>query len=232
MLARLLAARDETGGALSDEDIVVELVHFFFAAYTGIHSALAYQALLLAQHPDVMRRARDEIAWLGPGPLTLERCAGLRYVEQVTKEVRRYQRLVAVTFFARVKAPFTFRGFHVPAGWKAVGSIATTLHDEAAFHAPATFDPDRFSAERAEDVKCPHAFVPHGPGRPGQHRCGGEALADLMMKVFAVHTLRAHTWDVAPGQRLDARPGTLFPSPRDGLRVSFRTFSGAIDPHT
>lgn len=52
-----------------------------------------------------------------------------------------------------------------------------TMHEPATFPAPQTFDPDRFSPERAGD-KQPDMFIPHGGGPWDGHRCADQKLAD------------------------------------------------------
>jgi cytochrome P450 len=92
------------------------------------------------------------------GPLDLETLTKLSYLTQVSKEVRRYYKLVPTTFFARVKEDCEFHGYRLPAGTRAIACLRETMHDPAAFSAPEMFDPDRFSAERAEDMP-PDRFI-------------------------------------------------------------------------
>jgi len=56
---------------------------------------------------------------------------------------------------------------------------------------PERFDPDRWLTASERQQK---AWIPHGGGLPAEgHRCAGEALATLMLKVFAVRMLGAST---------------------------------------
>lgn len=65
-----------------------------------------------------------------------------------------------------------------------IACLRGTMHDPATFSAPQIFDPDRFSAERAED-KQPNRFIPHGGAPWDGHRCAGQRLAEFMMQVYA-----------------------------------------------
>lgn len=224
MLTELLNARGDDGAQLTDLQLRSQMVHMFFAAYGGIYRVLALLCMNLAQHPDVMKRARDEVLQHTPeGPLNLEQIARLTFLDQVTREVRRHNRIFASTFFERVTRSFDFHSYHVPQGWKAVGGIYTTMQDTHAFTNPQQFDPDRFRPDRAEDRRYENSYVPHGGGSKEGHRCPGEDLTTILMKAVGVLLLRDYTWDLPPQDLdLDDAPNPL---PRDGLKVRFQRFS-------
>jgi fatty-acid peroxygenase len=156
------------------------------------------------------------------GPVTYARVRELPYLERVTREVRRARTVVPVTFFARAKADCEFEGVAVPRGMKAIGAIGATLHDGRLFPEPDVFDPDRWLPERAS-VRQNAAWVPHGSGEHlSGHRCAGERMAELMLKAFAVVTLRDFDWDLPSDQTFASTTGQLFATPAGGLRVRFR----------
>jgi cytochrome P450 len=211
VVSRLLAGNG--GVHLTEEELRVELVHFFLAG-APLESALAYHLLLLAQHPEVMKKARDEVESVAPhGALSLAQVRQLTYVLQTCKESRRTARLVPNTFFATVKKAFDFDGYHVPAGWKAMGLIGCTQHDASAFPSPEEYQPERFA--RA----CP-MYVAHG-GTDDPHRCIGERFADLVMTLLTARLLQEYTWKLVPGQDPGARAGKVAPVPAGGLQVVF-----------
>jgi len=98
------------------------------------------------------------------------------------------------------------------------------MHDPATFPAPHTFDPDRFSPQRAED-KQPGKFIPHGGGPWQGHRCAGQGLAELMIQVYATLLLRDYTWEL-PSNDHALTSGELVPMPKDGLPVRFARYPG------
>jgi cytochrome P450 len=221
VLERLVSARDENGAGLPKDELKIELLHFYFAAYGGLQAALVDLLMALAENPEVERRARQEVARVTPsGPLgdALDR---LPYVQQVGQEVRRYYAMIPSTFFAKVKRDCEFRGMTIQKGWKAVAALHSTMRDETTFANPTQFDPDRFSPERAEDGKKPNSFVPHGGGPMTGHRCAGEALANQLIKAFTAIALRNHSWTL-PQQDLSFKVGGLAPLPADRLRITFR----------
>jgi cytochrome P450 len=115
-------------------------------------------------------------------------------------------------------------GYRLPAGTKAIACLRETMHDPATFPAPETFDPDRFSPQRAED-KQPGTFVPHGGGPWHGHRCAGQKLAELMIQVCATLLLRGYTWEL-PSSDHTLTSGELVPTPKDGLPVRFARYPG------
>lgn len=107
---------------------------------------------------------------------------------------------------------------------KAIACLRETMHDPATFPAPQTFDPDRFSPERAED-KPPNRFIPHGGGPWDGHRCAGQKPAELMMQVYATLLLRDYTREL-PSADHPLASGELVPLPKDGLPVRLTRHAG------
>lgn len=212
LLARLRAARTEDGDKLSDEELRIELFHFF-GAYAAVVGALSFLAMQLGRDSALQEAVRKEVRSLD-GPLTVDALLGLPLTGRVCKEVRRAQPLVPVTFFGVVKRDFVCEGVRVPKDHKAIGCIASTLQDARTFPDAAAFDPDRW---RESNEKQESAWVPHGGGAHATaHRCAGEALADIMMKAFAVLMLRDLEWTL-PEQSYAPTTGGLFAMPKSGL---------------
>ncbi len=225
VLGRLRAARSRGGEAMGQKELEIETLHLFFGAFAVITGALVNIGIALAEHGDVRERARVEVKAVTPsGPLDLQTLTRLSYLSQVSKEVRRYYKLVPTTFFARVKQDCELHGYRLPAGTKAIACLRETMHDPATFPAPEIFDPDRFSPQRAEDRQ-PNAFIPHGGGPWEGHRCAGQRLAELMIEVYATLLLRDYTWEL-PSTDHTLAVGELVPLPKDGLPVRFARYPG------
>jgi cytochrome P450 len=220
-LGLLLEARDEEGNSLSLSEMKDQILMLLFAGHETVTSALSSLCLLLAQHPDVLLRLRTEQQQFAFNePLTMDQLKQMTYLEQVIKEVLRILPPVGGGF-RKVLKPFELNGYSVPEGWIALYQIAQSHQDPSIYAEPEQFDPDRFGLERAEDKQKSFSFVPYGGGA---RECLGKALAQLVMKVFAVHLVRSYTWEVLPNQNLEFdRIPT--PHPRDGLRVRFEHLS-------
>ena len=107
----------------------------------------------------------------------------LEYLEVVTKETRRHNRMFASNFFDNVTEPFTFAGFDIPECGQATGAIFRTMQDEAAYSHPERFEPERFLAPRCEHESQPNAYIAHGGGSQTGHRCPAEDLAVVLAQL-------------------------------------------------
>jgi cytochrome P450 len=220
LVSRLMAVGDG-GGGLTDRELRIELLHFYFAGLP-LYSALTYHLMLLALHPEVMETARREVAAQAPsGRITMDVLDRLPYVYQTSLESRRHAAVVALTFFATVRESFVFHGYRVPQGWKAIGLIGSTMHDPDTFPTPSAYDPTRFAPPRSEDKRFQNAYVAQGGGPEDGHRCAGERFTHVVMTALTAHLLRDYTWELPP-QNLGPRLGKIAPTPMDGLRVVFR----------
>jgi cytochrome P450 len=221
LLSRLLAARD-TGEPLTRDEVRIETFHFF-AAYAVVIGGLAMLAQCLGTNPQVRSKLRAEVAST-PGPITMAGLRKLDYLDRVCKESRRVSPVLPMTFFGKVVRELTFDGVRIPQGHKAVGCIGPTLLDDKLYPDAKKFDPDRWIGASDRQQK---GWIPHGGGVHSEgHRCAGEQLATLMLKVFAVKALRRFDWSVE-GQDLAPTKGKLFATPRSGLPVELKPATAA-----
>jgi len=215
VLSRLLASRDGAG-KLDRDEVRIETFHFF-GAYAAVIGGLAFLAQCLGRHADVRARARAEVRQHAPsGPLGLATIRKLEYLDRVCKESRRVAPVLPITFFGKVVRECSFQGMRIPKGHKAVGCIGPTLLNGDIYPDAGRFDPDRWlnATDRQQ-----RAWIPHGGGVHTEgHRCAGEALATLMLKVFAVRMLRRFEWSVEDQDPSPTR-GKLFATPASGLQV-------------
>ena len=229
IMTALIRAFDDDE-SLGDKILANEVLHLYFAAFTGVSLGLTAMCLALGQYRAVMQQARAEVMDQCPtGPLTMDNLDQLDYLRMMTMEARRVNPVLANTFLWRVKKAAVFNKYQVPEDWKALGGLYATMHIPETFDDPSVFDPERFSKTRSPG-RPPNSYCPHGASSEKDlkaktwyngHRCGGEPFVDMLMKVVAVHLLREYTWTLLP-QDLEYTTGTLFPVPRDGLQVHFR----------
>jgi cytochrome P450 len=216
-LSRMLAAATSSGTALSDDDAALELHHIVIAGFI-VYAELGSIVQQLAAHPDVREKLSAEIASKAPsGPLSLETLMTMPYLLQVVNEVKRLCPIVAAVF-GKTKAPLRFDGVSVPAGWMVMWAVTPSHVAQSAYTNPTTFDPDRFSPERAEDKRHEHAFAPQGAGPATGHRCPGLDFATYFMEIFAIALLRGYTWTLPP-QNYEMDFSKTPPEPKDALRA-------------
>ncbi len=219
-LSRIIAGAALPGSDVSDDDIALELHHIVIAGFI-VFGELAAMIAQLTQHPDIRARLAAEVAALSPsGAITLETLMKMPYLLQVVNETKRLTPIIPGVF-GIAKDGFEVDGVSVPAGWMLIWTIYPTHVTHGVYSNAAVFDPDRFSAERAEEQRHEHAFVPQGAGAMTGHRCPGLDYATWFMEVFAVVLLRNYTWELPP-QDFTLDYSKTPPEPKEGLRATVR----------
>jgi cytochrome P450 len=130
---------------------------------------------LLAQHPDMLERMRQEVAQAVDGrPPTVEDIPSLQYTCNVIAEVLRLYP-PGILQPREANAADEIGGYAIPGGTRVVMcSYATHRHPEF-WDSPDEFRPDRFSDRSV--VKHPYAYSPFG--EPGPRRCLGYEVAHI-----------------------------------------------------
>ena len=225
ILTTMIAGAKENG--ISDEKLRGDILHLMFASQGGYFVPLLLVTMTLGQHPEIMERARAEVFAVAPeGPVTMDHMDRLEYLERIAKELRRFFAMNSATFFGKVLKPIEVGGYHIPAGWGAIGGIHVTMADPKAFEEPKKFDPDRFLPERIA-ARQPGAYVPHGDGPRTGHKCPAEDIVAVAVKLYLVLMLRRYTWDVPP-QDLTLT-NEVFPLPASGLDIQFQPLSARAE---
>jgi cytochrome P450 len=210
-----------TDATLADEDAALELHHIVIAGYI-VFAELGSIVQQLTAHPDVRAKLAAEIASKVPsGPLSLETLMGMPYLLQVVNEVKRLRPMIPAVF-GKTKKPLEFDGVSIPAGWMVMWAVTPSHVAQGVYTNPTTFDPDRFSPERAEDRRHEHAFAPQGAGPGTGHRCPGLDFATYFMEIFAIVLLRGYTWQLPP-QNFEMDFSKVPPEAKDALRATVTT---------
>lgn len=219
-LGILLQAKDEEEQSLSLEELKDQILLLLFAGHETLTSAIASFCLLMAQFPEVQAKARIEQQSFRQTPFSLESLKQMTYLDQVMREVLRFVPPVGGGFRDVIQT-CEYDGYQIPVGWSLLYGINVTHTDPEVFSHPETFDPDRFSSERAEDKTKPFSHVPFGGGL---RECLGKEFARLEMRLFGAKLLQGYEWELLPNQDL-TMVVVPTPHPRDGLKVQFRTHS-------
>jgi cytochrome P450 family 135 len=196
ILAIMVAARDEDGVGLSDEQLRDELATLLIAGHETTGTAIAWGIELLVHNPAVMTRAAE---------------GDEAYLEALVKEVLRMH--TPVPNIARhVLEPFPIGKWTIPPSVSILGDIYGVHHDPRTYPQPYVFRPERFLEEPPDG----YAFLPFGGG---SHRCLGAGLALLEIKIVLGEILRR--FELAPVSSALARPVPRGPmsTPHGGARV-------------
>jgi cytochrome P450 len=172
-ISLLLAARDDNGRGLTNQEIRDDAMAILVAGHETTAYSLTFAFYLLAKHPSVYDKLQREVrSVLQDRPPTYEDLAKLPYTTQVFKETLRL--FPAAHTLPRMATQDTNIGdYKVRRGWY-VGVDIWGMHRRADyFPDPRRFDPDRFTPER--EAQIPHnAYLPFGSG---PRNCIGRGLA-------------------------------------------------------
>ncbi|GAB7005050.1 cytochrome P450 [Nocardioides sp. AN3] len=184
----LLAAHDpETGRALTHDEVVSDLAVFLIAGHDTTSTTLTYALWALGHHPELQDRVAEEVGALGDRALTVDDVPALPFTVQVIHEALRLCPPAAA--LARLAMRDTVvDGFRIERGTNLLVGIYALHRDPALWEAPETFDPDRFSAERARG-RDRWQFLPFGAG---SRSCIGDHFAMLEATLGLASVVRRH----------------------------------------
>ena len=208
----LLAARDEQGQTLDDQEVRDEVIALMFAANEATSAALTWAIYWIHRDAAVRDRIREELAGLGSNPDSMD-LAKLPYVSAVCQETLR---ISPITLFAMPRIPrqsFDLLGYQIEPGVLLAPCTYLVHRDPKVYPEPAVFRPERF----LERQYSPYEFLPFCGGN---RRCVGYALAMLVMKVVLGEVVgRMDLSLVGQGPAAPQRHGTTF-APSGGLPVT------------
>jgi cytochrome P450 len=165
LIGILLHARhEESGEALTDQEIAEEALGMIIGGHETSSSALAWIWCELDRHPAVREKLNAELdEVVGSQPLCVEHLPRLTYTRMVIEETLR---LHPPFWFENrnVAADVALGGVRIPQGSVVVFS-RYSLHRHTAFwKEPERFDPERFRPGHEENKRSVHACVPFGGG--------------------------------------------------------------------
>ncbi len=218
-LQALMNARYADSTALSDDDITGILLTLLFAGQHTSAVLAAWTGILLLQNPQYLPAimAEQQAVFDESQTFSLEALRQLVVLERSIKEAERL-RPPLIMLMRKVLRDFEYNGYHVPAGGLAMVSPAVSHRLPECFHLPHSYDPDRFTPERAEDSKSPYTLIGFGGGR---HRCIGQAFAYQQVKVIGTVLLRQFDLELVH-QNYEPDYTTFVVGPRQPCLVRYR----------
>jgi cytochrome P450 len=207
ILAQLMAARDEAGRPLSDDDLLIQIVNLIGAGHETTASALAWALQAIHRDAEVKRALVEELAALSPGAWDPDAVVRLPYLEAVCHETLRLTP-VAPIIGRTLRSGLTLQGYELPAGIS-VGVGIVNIHRRAELYPePERFRPQRF----LERQFGPFEFLPFGGGA---RRCLGAvfALYEMKLVLATVMSGRSLVLSDAGVPRAAVRNTTVGPAP-------------------
>ncbi|MGL5083862.1 MAG: cytochrome P450 [Microcoleaceae cyanobacterium] len=175
ILSMLLAARDEAGQPMTEQELRDELMTLLVAGHETTASALAWAIYWIHDLPEVGERLQQELESLGqnPDPDVVNR---LPYLTAVCQETLRIYPIALMTGVRQLTAPLQVMQYRFEAGTVLFPSVYLVHHREDLYPNPKQFRPERF----LERQFSPSEYLPFGGGH---RRCIGAALAMMEMKL-------------------------------------------------
>lgn len=198
LLSMLLAAVDEQegGGGLTDEQVRNEACTLLLAGHDTSSAALEWLCFLLARHPEVAARCREEVQTVvGQRPLSAADAPHLPYLQAVIKETLRLYPPAIAIFLRQAQRTVKLGDYLAPPGSLIALSSFVTQRDPRWFPNPLAFEPERFLPPRFAALPS-GAYFPFGGG---PRVCIGQNLAMLEMTLVAAALLRRLRPELPPG---------------------------------
>jgi enediyne biosynthesis protein E7 len=190
-VAMLMSARDkETGQAMSERQLIDEVMTLVVAGHETTASGLNWTWYLLAEHPDADARLAAELraAPEMPAP-SLAEMEALAYAQQVVNEALRLYP-PGWLLSRRAIAADVLSGYEIPPGTDLLLSPYLLHRHPKYWKDPEAFRPERFAPDHAEE-RPRFAYMPFAAG---PRHCIGET--------FALYEMLVHLYKVARRYRL------------------------------
>ncbi|SFR34286.1 cytochrome P450 [Halogeometricum limi] len=214
VVSMLLAARDEGGSSLSDEQIRDEAITLLTAGHETTAVSLTYTIHLLAQHPEIEAKLVAELdSELGDERPTMGDLSDLEYTEQVVEEsMRLFPPVPGIV--REAEAPDEIGGYTIPAGAKVFMDQWVVHRDARWYDDPLAFEPGRWTKEFKQSLP-PLAYFPFGSG---PRRCIGDRFAMLEARLILATLYQDHHLELVSDRNLEVVP-TITSRPKEDVRA-------------
>ena len=205
ILSLLLAARDEDGKPMSDQELRDELLTLVLAGHETTANSLAWTFERLLRTPHAYERLREEVR-SDDG-----QDAGADYVEATIHEAMRSRPVIPI-IGRRVQCPWQLGEWRLPAGSSVLMSILLLHHRPDVYPDPFAFRPERFLGVKPGT----YTWIPFGGGI---RRCLGATLAMAEQRVVLRAIARRTDMTAADAAPERARHRNVTMIPARGAQV-------------
>lgn len=210
LLSLLLAARDEEGGGMTDQQVRDEAMTLFLAGHETTALVLSWAWYLLAQNPEAAEKLAAEARQvLGDRDPTFDDISRLKHAEMVALEsMRLYPPAYVIGREALMDC--AVGGYRVPRGTTTLMPQWVVQRDPRFFPDPERFRPERWGEDAIKTLP-KFAYFPFGGG---PRLCIGNTFAMMeLVLILAAIAQRFHFRLQAGAQVVPVPTFTLRPTP-------------------
>ncbi|KAL0125650.1 hypothetical protein PUN28_004617 [Cardiocondyla obscurior] len=212
---------DDTAFRFEGDALLAQAAIFFVAGRETSITTMTCTLFELAKRPEIQKRVREEILTTiqDANGVTYEAVQNMKYLHQVINETLRLHPPAPIV--DRVSnSNYTFPGTNITIEKDTPVFVALRgIQTDPKYHQnPETFDPERFSEERKNEI-IPCTFMPFGDG---PRNCIGLRLGVLQTTVGLIAILRNYEITVNASWPSPLDPRNVFTSPPAGFLLDFK----------
>jgi len=188
LMDMLLSSRYEDGGAMTEEQLIDEVLILFAAGHETSANALGFTLYLLSKNPEVQEKAYREISRIDwEKDLEMEDIRNLGYVKQCVEEA---MRLYPPAYYIDRESitEDEIDGYKIPKNTMLLLAMYELHRDERFWDAPEDYVPERFDPSNKKDFS--DYYFPFGAG---PRMCVGNNFAMQEMILTVAEILNKYT---------------------------------------
>ncbi|KAH7660750.1 Cytochrome P450 B-class protein [Dioscorea alata] len=208
----LLGLQEKDPSFCSDVIIKGILLTLISGGTDSVAGTLEWALVLLLNHPEILNKARDEIAMqVGNERLVTDTdLPKLSYLHQIIKETLRLFPAFPALLPHESAEDCTISGFDVPSGTVLLVNAYAIHRDPELWKDPFKFDPERFDCKVGDQGK-DFNYIAFGSGRRG---CPGEGFSKRMMMLTLGSLIQCFEWERIGEELVDLDEGEGFAMPK------------------
>ena len=214
LLSMLLAAQDDEGNQMTDQQLRDEAMTLFLAGHETTALTMSWTWYLLAQNPAVEAKLLAEIeAVLGGRTPTMADFPALKYADQIIKEAMRLYP-PAYAMGRQALQEFELGGYRIPAKSQLFFFQYVTHRDPRYFDEPEQFKPERWTEEFVKQLPR-YAYFPFGGG---PRLCIGNSFAIMETVLILVTIAQRFRLKLVSDEPIKPIPGITL-RPENGVKM-------------